>query len=104
MARAYDEYFFPLFRTLKFMDLLKLDESMPDDAVTVDYLLNNRWVVGDPDHCVEQIKEIYELAGGFGNLLLLSQDWDPGGTRPERSGTVRQPHSPTAKELVPPAP
>ena len=104
MARAYDEYFFPLFRTLKFMDLLKLDESMPDDAVTVDYLLNNRWVVGDPDHCVEQIKEIYELAGGFGNLLLLSQDWDPAELGLNALELFANHIAPQLRELVPPAP
>ena len=76
MARSYDEYFFPLFRTLGFLDLIKPDPSMPDEAVTVDYMLNNRWVVGVPDHCVEKIKELYELAGGFGTLLMTSQDWD----------------------------
>jgi alkanesulfonate monooxygenase SsuD/methylene tetrahydromethanopterin reductase-like flavin-dependent oxidoreductase (luciferase family) len=77
MARTYEEYFLPLFRNLGFLDLLKHDPSIPDEAVTVDYLLNNRWVVGDPDHCVGKIKELYETAGGFGTLLFLSQDWDP---------------------------
>jgi alkanesulfonate monooxygenase SsuD/methylene tetrahydromethanopterin reductase-like flavin-dependent oxidoreductase (luciferase family) len=50
---------------------------MPDEAVTVEYLLDNRWVVGDPDHCVRKIREAYDVVGGFGTLLQLSQDWDP---------------------------
>ncbi len=77
MGRTFEQYFFPLFRRAGMMDLLKPDPSMPDDAVTVEYLLDNRWVVGDPDHCVRKIREAYDTVGGFGTLLQLSQDWDP---------------------------
>ena len=45
MARTFNEYFFPLFRRMGMMDLLKSDDSMPDQDLTVEYLLENRWVV-----------------------------------------------------------
>ena len=32
----------------------KLEPSMPDEAVTVDYLMDNVWIVGDPSECVGQ--------------------------------------------------
>jgi alkanesulfonate monooxygenase SsuD/methylene tetrahydromethanopterin reductase-like flavin-dependent oxidoreductase (luciferase family) len=76
-ARTFDQYFFPLFRRAGMMQLLKPDQSMPDDAITVEYLMDNRWVVGDPDYCLRKIREAYDTVGGFGTLLQLSQDWDP---------------------------
>ncbi len=77
MARTYEEYFFPLFRKLGFLPLIKPDENMPDEAITVDYLMDNSWVIGDPDYCVRRIREVYDSVGGFGTLLQLTQDWDP---------------------------
>ena len=59
------------------MDLMKPDESTPDSAITVEYLMDNQWVVGDPDYCLRKIREVYDTVGGFGTLLQLSQDWDP---------------------------
>ena len=104
MARTFDEYFLPLFRKLGFLSLIKPDESMPDEAVTVDYLMEDRWVIGDPEHCVRKIREVYDAVGGFGTLLQLTQDWDP----PEKgwkSMELFAKHvAPQLKDLTPPAP
>jgi alkanesulfonate monooxygenase SsuD/methylene tetrahydromethanopterin reductase-like flavin-dependent oxidoreductase (luciferase family) len=54
----------------------KLDPSIPDDAVTVDYLMENVWIVGDPAECTEKIHELYEVSGGFGALLSITTDSD----------------------------
>jgi alkanesulfonate monooxygenase SsuD/methylene tetrahydromethanopterin reductase-like flavin-dependent oxidoreductase (luciferase family) len=77
MAMNFNEYFLPLFRKMGFLDLLKADESIPDEAITVEYLLDDRWIVGDPDHCVKKIREAYDSVGGFGTLLQTNMDWDP---------------------------
>ena len=77
MARSYNEYFFPLARKTDALGNMKLDESMPDDAVTVDYLMDDRWVIGDPGYYVRKIREAYDTVGGFGTMLQLTQDWDP---------------------------
>ena len=77
MARSFNEYFFPNLRYQGMLDLMKPDPEMPDDAVTVEYLMDNRWIVGDPDYCVRKIREAYNVLGGFGTMLLLAQDWDP---------------------------
>jgi limonene 1,2-monooxygenase len=77
MARTYNEYFLPTFRRLGFIDIVKGDDNIPQDAVTVEYLMDNRWVVGDPEHCLRKIREAYDYVGGFGTLLQLTQDWDP---------------------------
>ena len=55
---------------------LKLDPSMPDEAVDVDYMMENVWIVGDPAECAEKIQQTYEDTGGFGTLLTVTQDPD----------------------------
>ena len=61
------------------MTSTKLDPSLPDDAVTVDYLMEHVWVVGDPSECAEKIHQLYEEAGGFGSLLAITTDSDDAG-------------------------
>ena len=77
MARTFNEYFLPLWRESGILGQVKPDDSVPDDAITVEYLLDNRWIVGDPEYCLGKIREMYDMMGGFGTLLLLSQDWEP---------------------------
>ncbi|MQF69723.1 LLM class flavin-dependent oxidoreductase [SAR202 cluster bacterium AD-804-J14_MRT_500m] len=48
-----------------------------DEAVSFDWLMDNTWIIGDPDHCVQKIKELHAEIGGFGHLLLVMNDWDP---------------------------
>jgi alkanesulfonate monooxygenase SsuD/methylene tetrahydromethanopterin reductase-like flavin-dependent oxidoreductase (luciferase family) len=57
----------------------KLDPAMPDEAVTVDYLMDNVWIVGDPAQCAEQIQQLHEESGGFGTLLSITTDSDDAG-------------------------
>ena len=52
----------------------KKDPNMPDEAVDVDYLMDNLWIVGGPQECADQIRKLYEEVGGFGTLLTITQD------------------------------
>ena len=54
----------------------KIDPEMPDKAVDVDYMMENIWIVGDPQECADRIRSLYEQAGGFGHLLAITQDPD----------------------------
>jgi alkanesulfonate monooxygenase SsuD/methylene tetrahydromethanopterin reductase-like flavin-dependent oxidoreductase (luciferase family) len=58
------------------MTSTKLDPAMADEAVTVDYLMDNVWIVGDVAECVEKIHQLYEESGGFGTLLSITTDSD----------------------------
>jgi alkanesulfonate monooxygenase SsuD/methylene tetrahydromethanopterin reductase-like flavin-dependent oxidoreductase (luciferase family) len=58
------------------MNSTKLDPDLPDAAVTVDYLLDNLWIVGDPAECAEKIHQLHEESGGFGSLLSITTDSD----------------------------
>jgi alkanesulfonate monooxygenase SsuD/methylene tetrahydromethanopterin reductase-like flavin-dependent oxidoreductase (luciferase family) len=61
------------------MTSTKLDPSLPDEAVTVDYLTENVWIVGDPSECADKIHQLYEESGGFGTLLSITTDADDAG-------------------------
>ena len=52
----------------------KIDPNMPDEAVDVDYLMENLWIVGGPQECADRIRALYEEVGGFGTLLNITQD------------------------------
>lgn len=58
------------------IETTKIDPAMPDDDVTVDYMMENVWIVGDPQECVDKIRALYEVTGGFGTLLTITADSD----------------------------
>ncbi len=104
MARSFNEYFFPLSRKQGTLSVMKPDENMPDDAITVEYLMDNRWIVGDPEYCLTKLREAYDALGGFGTMLMLTEDFDP----PEKgwkSLELFAKHvAPGLKDLMPSAP
>ena len=54
------------------------DPAMRDEDITPEYLLDNVWIVGDPDECARQLRALHENVGGFGTLLTIAHDWpDP---------------------------
>ena len=49
------------------MGAFKVDpEKMSDDDVTIDYLLDNIWIVGSPDDVAAQLRRLSDEVGGFG--------------------------------------
>jgi alkanesulfonate monooxygenase SsuD/methylene tetrahydromethanopterin reductase-like flavin-dependent oxidoreductase (luciferase family) len=58
------------------LSYLKNDQSMADEDVDVDYMIENVWMVGDPSEVAEKIHQAYENTGGFGYLLNTTQDPD----------------------------
>ena len=55
---------------------VKVDPNMADEAVDVDYMIENVWIVGDPQECADKIRQQYEEIGGFGHLLMITHDPD----------------------------
>ena len=53
---------------------MKHDESMPNEDVTIEYMLDNLWIVGSPDTVTEKFRNLYSAVGGFGHLLWLTFD------------------------------
>ncbi|CAI8048608.1 3,6-diketocamphane 1,6-monooxygenase [Geodia barretti] len=42
--------------------------------VTLEYLVDNLWIVGSPDTVARKLRDMYEMVGGFGTLLWLTFD------------------------------
>jgi alkanesulfonate monooxygenase SsuD/methylene tetrahydromethanopterin reductase-like flavin-dependent oxidoreductase (luciferase family) len=54
---------------------LKMEESMTDSEVTIDYLCDNVWLVGSPSTVARKIRDLYSAVGGFGTILIGASDW-----------------------------
>lgn len=59
-------------------NLFKEDQSMHDDEVTLDYVLDRLVMFGTPDKVADQLLAFREEVGQFGTLLYAGHDWtDP---------------------------
>jgi alkanesulfonate monooxygenase SsuD/methylene tetrahydromethanopterin reductase-like flavin-dependent oxidoreductase (luciferase family) len=79
LARDMQGYFLKLLPRSKMLGLLKTDPDMPDSDVTVEYLVDNIFIVGTPDEVTEKIAELNEKTGGFGTLMAMGHEWEPKG-------------------------
>jgi alkanesulfonate monooxygenase SsuD/methylene tetrahydromethanopterin reductase-like flavin-dependent oxidoreductase (luciferase family) len=74
MGRCWREFLLPLYVGLGLGPLLKADPTMPDDALTVEYLADRLWLVGSPETVTNKTMALYDDIGGFGYLLMVSYD------------------------------
>ena len=86
-GRDFRDYFMPLLKKVRLFGNLKQDPEMTDEEVTLEYLADNVWIVGDPDECARRISALQAEVGGFGTLLAMAHDW-PDPTVWERSMTL----------------
>jgi len=83
MGRDWDDYFTPLLTSRKadkehtMIHALKKDPSLPDSAITKEYMAENIWIIGDPDQVASKIRTLYNEVGGFGTLLIMGSEWSP---------------------------
>jgi alkanesulfonate monooxygenase SsuD/methylene tetrahydromethanopterin reductase-like flavin-dependent oxidoreductase (luciferase family) len=75
LGRDYRDYFLPLLGLSRGLGGMKLEESMADADLTLEYLCDNVWLVGSPETVARKIRELYEAVGGFGGLLIGAVDW-----------------------------
>ncbi len=79
LGRNYEQHQLPNRVGTIQMASTKLTPFMPDEAVTVDYLMDHVWIVGDPKECADKIHQLHEESGGFGTLLSITVDSDDAG-------------------------
>ena len=77
LGRDFEGYFLRLLARAKMLDLLKSDPDMLDSDVTIEYLVDNIWIVGSPDDVEEKLRRLYSDVGGFGTLLAMGHEWQP---------------------------
>jgi len=59
-------------------DLFKADPNMPDEAVTLEYVMDSLILHGTPASVTEQVIALRESVGDFGTLVYAGHDWaDP---------------------------
>jgi alkanesulfonate monooxygenase SsuD/methylene tetrahydromethanopterin reductase-like flavin-dependent oxidoreductase (luciferase family) len=76
IGRDFREYFLRNARkTPGRLNMYKQDPDMTDDEVTPEYLLDNTWIVGDPDTVATKLRALYQTVGGFGSVLAIAHDW-----------------------------
>ena len=56
--------------------MFKNDPDMPDEALTGDYCMDEMVICGSPRTVLEQLVALREAIGPFGQMLLVSHDWD----------------------------
>ncbi len=74
----YVYYYSQLFTKLKAggrLNLFKEDQNMPDDEVTLDYVLDRLVIYGDPSSVTDQLLAFREQVGDFGHLVYAGHDW-----------------------------
>ncbi len=74
MGRCWRKFLLPLYLKLGLGPMLKADPTMPDEAITLDYLADNLWVVGTPETVARKLQALQRASGGFGVLLATSYD------------------------------
>ena len=74
LGRVWGDYLLPLFGAFGLTHVIKHDSSVPDEAVTPEYMAEHVWLVGSPDTVEKRLLSLYEMCGGFGTLLTLIYD------------------------------
>ena len=86
LARDFTDYWMKLIgNSPRGVGTFKYDPDIPDEDVTPEYMLDNYWIVGDPEYCVEKVREMHDVSGGFGTLLVQTDDWGNGNAQFYRS-------------------
>ena len=62
-------------RAGKRLNLFKEDQNMPDEDVTLDYVLDRLVIHGDPSSVADQILKLREETGPFQHLVYAGHDW-----------------------------
>jgi alkanesulfonate monooxygenase SsuD/methylene tetrahydromethanopterin reductase-like flavin-dependent oxidoreductase (luciferase family) len=56
-------------------EAFKEDRAMPDEAVTVDYVMDKLVIWGSPRKVADDLLAFREQVGDFGTLLYAGKDW-----------------------------
>ena len=57
--------------------LIKNNPEMQDSDVTIDYLIENVWIVGSVETVTQKLENLFHIVGGFGTLLIMGHEWLP---------------------------
>jgi alkanesulfonate monooxygenase SsuD/methylene tetrahydromethanopterin reductase-like flavin-dependent oxidoreductase (luciferase family) len=75
MGRFWNEIIINTMRSFGALPAFKHDQSVPDEAIDLDYLIDHLFLVGSPETVTNRLNELQEATGGFGTLLPVKYDW-----------------------------
>ena len=79
MARDFQDYFLRLLPKVGMLGLLKNDPDMADSDVTMEYLVDNVFIVGSVDEVAQKLNDLKGQIGDFGTLMAMGHEWEPYG-------------------------
>ena len=56
---------------------MKNNPDMADSDVTVEYLVDNVFIVGSVDEVAQKLNDLRGEVGRFGTLLTMGHEWNP---------------------------
>ena len=74
-AAMWQQQNLPLLKVFAWLDYLKHDPAVPDEAVDLDYLIDHLWLVGSPETVTEKILWTNDVLDGFGTLVVNKYDY-----------------------------
>jgi alkanesulfonate monooxygenase SsuD/methylene tetrahydromethanopterin reductase-like flavin-dependent oxidoreductase (luciferase family) len=77
LARDFERYFIPMLSKNGRLGIMKNDPDMPDSDVTIDYLIDNVFIVGSVAEVTQKLNDLHGDLGGFGTLLAMGHEWNP---------------------------
>lgn len=77
LGRDWRDYFLPLLKKSNMLIGPKIDPAMADEDVTLEYLAEHIWIVGDVEEVTQKLRDLYTTVGGFGTLLVIGHEWQP---------------------------
>src|SRR5437899_11987007 len=75
LARDYRDYFLRLLAKIRGLEMIKVDPALPDSDVSLEYLLDNIWIVGDTDNVAGKLAELRDEVGGVVAVLVIAHEW-----------------------------
>jgi alkanesulfonate monooxygenase SsuD/methylene tetrahydromethanopterin reductase-like flavin-dependent oxidoreductase (luciferase family) len=76
-GRFYGEQLLPVFKNLGgYADNWKHEDSVTDDELTLDYLIEHQFVVGSVETVTQKLLDMERDSGGFGTLLVEAMDYE----------------------------
>lgn len=72
---------------------------MSDDAVTMNYMSEPCWIVGNPSACANRLDQLYDEVDGFGYVLRTRHDPDDQGLEQASLRLLMEEVAPRLKRL-----
>ena len=74
IGKSWRTYLLPMLKEWGMLGACKHDQSVPDSDVTVEYLVDNVWIVGSPRTVIDKLGAMRDKVGQFGCLLQVIYD------------------------------